>query len=188
MVRDMRARVRRFVLGLSDDLFADANIAAQNNDMTITKMVAFVQENEDRRQLPVLQEIKIRTRSSSANAPVQRSKFNKKNQNFRTADSQSHASVRYRVPGHPICNTCGKRHPGLCRLGTNGCFGCGQQGHFLRDYPSAKQNNGGNVAQSTNSAAHHNFQAQQGRGAAKSNNAGGCVNPLKCPLQLENQL
>ncbi|XP_070004402.1 uncharacterized protein LOC142163410 [Nicotiana tabacum] len=48
MVRDMRARVRRFVLGLSDDLFADANIAAQNNDMTITKMVAFVQGNEDR--------------------------------------------------------------------------------------------------------------------------------------------
>ncbi|XP_075076654.1 uncharacterized protein LOC142163281 [Nicotiana tabacum] len=48
MVREMRARVRRFVLGLSDDLFADANIAAQNNDMTITKMVAFVQGNEDR--------------------------------------------------------------------------------------------------------------------------------------------
>ncbi|XP_009762244.2 uncharacterized protein [Nicotiana sylvestris] len=28
MVREMRARVRRFVLGLSDELFADANIAA----------------------------------------------------------------------------------------------------------------------------------------------------------------
>ncbi|XP_070002558.1 uncharacterized protein [Nicotiana sylvestris] len=48
MVREMRARVRRFVLGLSDDLFADANIAAQSNDMTITKMIAFVQGNEDR--------------------------------------------------------------------------------------------------------------------------------------------
>nr|XP_009765345.1 PREDICTED: uncharacterized protein LOC104216908 [Nicotiana sylvestris] len=48
MVRDMRARVRRFVLGLSDDLIVDANIAAQNNDMTITKMVAFIQGNEDR--------------------------------------------------------------------------------------------------------------------------------------------
>ncbi|XP_070025155.1 uncharacterized protein [Nicotiana sylvestris] len=73
---------------------------------------------------------------SSASAPVQRSKFNKKNQNFRTANSQS-------------------------------------QGHFLMDCPSAKQKNGGNVAQSTNSVAHHNSQAQQGRGAAKSNNAGG---------------
>ncbi|OIT31659.1 hypothetical protein A4A49_54004 [Nicotiana attenuata] len=43
---------------------------------------------------------------SSASAPVQRSKFNKKNKNFRTADSQSQASVGYRVPGYPICNTC----------------------------------------------------------------------------------
>ncbi|XP_070031769.1 uncharacterized protein [Nicotiana tomentosiformis] len=47
MVHDMRARVRRFVLGLLDDLFVDANIVAQTNDMTITKMVAFVQGNED---------------------------------------------------------------------------------------------------------------------------------------------
>ncbi|XP_019224223.1 PREDICTED: uncharacterized protein LOC109205913 [Nicotiana attenuata] len=73
---------------------------------------------------------------------------------------------------------CGKKHQVVCRLGTNGCFGCGQQGHFLTDCPSAKQNNGVNVAQSTNSAAHHNSQAQQGRGAAKSNNAGGGRNRL----------
>nr|XP_009803207.1 PREDICTED: uncharacterized protein LOC104248608 [Nicotiana sylvestris] len=189
MVRDMSARVRRFVLGLSDDLFADANIVAQNNDMTITKMVAFVQGNEDRLKeeerlrREEKREFSKRAKSTGnfnhggsqagASAPVQRSKFNKKNQNFRIADSQSQASVGYRVLGYPICNTCGKRHPRLCRLGTNGCFGCGQQGHFLRDSPSAKQNNGGNIAQSTNSAAHHNSQAQQGRDAAKSNNTGG---------------
>ncbi|XP_070029791.1 uncharacterized protein [Nicotiana sylvestris] len=211
MVREMRARVRRFVLGLSDDLFADANIAAQNNDMTITKIVAFVQGNEnrlkeeERLRREKEREFSKRAKSagnfnyggsqaggnhqffkksksgpapSSASAPVPRSKFNKKNQNFRTVDSQSQASVGYRVPGYPICNTCGKRHPGLCRLGTNDCFGCGQQGHFLRDCPSAKQNNGGNAAQSTNSAAHHNSQALQGRGAAKSNNAGGGRNRL----------
>ncbi|XP_070019480.1 uncharacterized protein [Nicotiana sylvestris] len=45
--------------------------------------------------------------SSSASAPVQRSKFNKKNHNFRTTGSQPHASVGYRVPGYPICNTGG---------------------------------------------------------------------------------
>ncbi|XP_070020538.1 uncharacterized protein [Nicotiana sylvestris] len=211
MVRDMRDRVRRFVLGLSDDLFVDANIAAQNNDMTITKMVAFVQGNEDRLKeeervrrekerefskraksagnfnhrgsqaggnLQFFKKSKSGPAPSSASAPVQRSKINKKNQNFRTADSQSQASVGYRVPGYPICNTCGKRNLGLCRLGTNGCFVCGQQGRFLRDCPLAKQNNGGNVAQSTNSAAYHNFQAQQGRGAAKSNNAGSGQNRL----------
>ncbi|XP_070045479.1 uncharacterized protein [Nicotiana tomentosiformis] len=80
--------------------------------------------------------------------------------------------MEYRVPGYPICNTCGKRHPGVCRSGINGCFGCGQQGYFLRDCPSARKNNGGNVSQSTNSAAPQNSQAQQGCGAAKFSNTG----------------
>ncbi|XP_070054378.1 uncharacterized protein [Nicotiana tomentosiformis] len=73
---------------------------------------------------------------------------------------------------------CGKRHPRLCHSGTNGCFGCGQQGHFLRDFPSAKQNNRGNVAQSTNLAAHQNSLAQQGRGAGKFGYTGGGWNRL----------
>ncbi|OIS96450.1 hypothetical protein A4A49_04993 [Nicotiana attenuata] len=114
--------------------------------MTITKMVAFVQGNEDRlKEEERLRREKEREFSkraksvgnfshggsqaggnrqffrksksgpapSSASAPVQRSKFNKKNQNFRTADLQSQASVGYRVPGHPICNTCGPLLEGL---------------------------------------------------------------------------
>ncbi|XP_070057068.1 uncharacterized protein [Nicotiana tomentosiformis] len=122
MVRDMRSRVKRFVLGLSDDLFACANIASQNNDMTITKMVAFVQGNEDRlKEKERLQkekdmEFSKRAKSagnfihkgshgggnrqfftkpkprpapSSVSAPVQRSKFNKKSQNFRAAASHN---------------------------------------------------------------------------------------------------
>ncbi|OIT05682.1 hypothetical protein A4A49_61631, partial [Nicotiana attenuata] len=126
--------------------------------MTITKMVAFVQGNEDwlkeeeRLQKEKDREFRKRAKSagnfshggsqargnrqffrksisgpapSSASAPVQRSKFNKKNQNFRAAGSQSQTSVGYRGLEYPICNTCGKKHPRVCRLGTNGCFGCG---------------------------------------------------------------
>ncbi|XP_070031963.1 uncharacterized protein [Nicotiana tomentosiformis] len=139
-------------MGLSDDLFADANIASQNNDMTITKMVAFVQGNEDRlkeeERLQRERDMEFSKRAKSAgnfshgesqggsnrqffgkpklvyapslvSAPVHRSKFNKKNKNFRAADSQSQASVAYRVHGYPICNMCGKRQSGLCRSGTN---------------------------------------------------------------------
>ncbi|XP_019258618.1 PREDICTED: uncharacterized protein LOC109236841 [Nicotiana attenuata] len=139
MVHDMRARVRRFVLGLSDPWGISS-----------------------KRQSPVLQEIKSGPAPSSASAPVQRSKFNKKNQNFRATGSQSQTSVGYRGLEYPTCNTCGKKHPGVCHLGTNGCFGCVQQGHFLRDCPSTKQNNVGNVAQSTNSAAPHNLRPNKG--------------------------
>ncbi|OIT21070.1 hypothetical protein A4A49_64214, partial [Nicotiana attenuata] len=126
--------------------------------MTITKMVAFVQGNEERlKEEERLQkekdrEFNKRAKSagnfshggsqaggncqffrksksgpapSSASAPVQRSKFNKKNQNSRAAGSQSQTSVGYRGLEYPICNTCGMKHPGVCRLGTNCCFGCG---------------------------------------------------------------
>ncbi|XP_075096267.1 uncharacterized protein LOC142174380 [Nicotiana tabacum] len=132
-------------------------------------MVAFFQGNEDR----LKEEERLRREKER-----EFSKRAKSAEISTMGDLKQEASVGYRVPGYPICNTCGKRHPGLCRLGTNGCFGCGQQGHFLRDCPSAKQNNGGNAAQSTNSAAHNNSQAQQGRGAAKSNDADGGRNRL----------
>ncbi|XP_070003523.1 uncharacterized protein [Nicotiana sylvestris] len=134
-----------------------------NNDMTITNMVYFVQGNKDR--------LKEEER-------LQKEKDMEFNKRPKSAGSQSQTSVGYRGLEYPICNTCGKKHLGVCCLGTNGCFGCGQQGHFFRDCPSAKQNNRGNVAQSTNSAAPHNSQAQQGCSVAKSSNAGGGRNRL----------
>nr|XP_016440544.1 PREDICTED: uncharacterized protein LOC107766303 [Nicotiana tabacum] len=153
MVRDMRARVRRFVLGLSDDLFVDANIAAQNNDMTITKMVAFVQRNEDR----LKEEERLRREKEK--------EFNKRAKsvgNFNHKGSQ--------IGGNHQFFKKSKSGPAPSSASA--------LGHFLRDCPSAKQNNGGNAAQSTNSASHHNSQAQQGRLAAKSNNTGGGRNHL----------
>ncbi|XP_070025810.1 uncharacterized protein [Nicotiana sylvestris] len=153
MVRDMRARVRWFVLGLLDDLFADANIAAQNNDMTITKMVAFVQGNEDRlKEDERLQKEKDREFSKRAKSAG----------NFSHGGSQAGGSRQFfrKSKSRPAPSS------------------SSSPGHFLRDCPSAKQNNEGNVAQSTNSAAPHNSQAQQGRSAAKSSNAGDGRNRL----------
>ncbi|GJU06762.1 putative reverse transcriptase domain-containing protein [Tanacetum coccineum] len=48
-----------------------------------------------------------------------------------------------RVPSegytHPVCNTCGRRHPGECRRAAGTCFKCGQAGHLQRD---CKKNTG----------------------------------------------
>ncbi|XP_059288378.1 uncharacterized protein LOC132041684, partial [Lycium ferocissimum] len=124
MIPNMRARVRRFVYVLDPHLYDGANIALQNGEMTISKMVAF-------------------------------------------------AIVGQKTYDIPSCNKCGKRHPGECRMGMDVCYGCGQWDHFQRDCPSARQGTRGNVAQSTNSAAFRNNQAQQGHNTAKPGNADG---------------
>ena len=35
----------------------------------------------------------------------------------------------------PLCPTCQRRHHGECRMNMTGCFHCGQEGHFIRNYP-----------------------------------------------------
>ena len=33
------------------------------------------------------------------------------------------------------CTTCGRTHPGPCRLGQDVCYKCGQMGHYIKEYP-----------------------------------------------------
>ncbi|XP_035844033.1 uncharacterized protein LOC118490479 [Helianthus annuus] len=48
---------------------------------------------------------------------------------------------------YPLCNTCGKRHQGICHRSTGACFRCGQTGHMIKECPKkdTKKNNQPNV-------------------------------------------
>ncbi|XP_035843914.1 uncharacterized protein LOC118490402 [Helianthus annuus] len=48
---------------------------------------------------------------------------------------------------YPLCNTCGKRHQGVCHRSTGACFRCGQTGHMIKECPKkdTKKNNQPNV-------------------------------------------
>ena len=77
-------------------------------------------------------------------------------------DSKSQGSVSG-TNSLPTFPKCGKNHPGERIAGKEGCFGCGQSGHRLRDFPSRQGRRGCNGrAQYTNSAALASRPTQQG--------------------------
>ncbi|XP_069145448.1 uncharacterized protein [Solanum lycopersicum] len=69
---------------------------------------------------------------------------------------------------YPTCRKCGKKHPGECLAGKDGCFGCGQSGHRLRDGPSKQVQGGGNGrAQTTISVAPVSRPTQKGNSSGR---------------------
>ncbi|GJR30076.1 putative reverse transcriptase domain-containing protein [Tanacetum coccineum] len=74
------------------------------------------------------------SRDNNRNSGAGRDQRNRGQQSHRSTNSGSQQS---RVPSegytHPVCNTCGRRHPGECRRAAGTCFKCGQAGHLQRD-------------------------------------------------------
>ncbi|GJZ30984.1 zinc finger, CCHC-type, retrotransposon gag domain protein [Tanacetum coccineum] len=74
------------------------------------------------------------SRNNNRNSGAGRDQRNRGQQSHRSTNSGSQQS---RVPSegytHPVCNTCGRRHPGECRRAAGTCFKCGQAGHLQRD-------------------------------------------------------
>ncbi|GJW81832.1 putative reverse transcriptase domain-containing protein [Tanacetum coccineum] len=74
------------------------------------------------------------SRDNNRNSGAGHDQRNRGQQFHRSTSSDSQQS---RVPSegytHPVCATCGRRHPGECRRASGTCFKCGQAGHLQRD-------------------------------------------------------
>ncbi|VFQ67767.1 unnamed protein product [Cuscuta campestris] len=46
------------------------------------------------------------------------------------------SSSKTRSSKHPMCESCGRNHPGECWRSLGLCMGCGQSGHYRRDCPT----------------------------------------------------
>ncbi|GFZ21610.1 hypothetical protein Acr_29g0007720 [Actinidia rufa] len=70
----------------------------------------------------------------------------------------------------PTCPTCQKKHWGECRMGSRGCYGCGQEGHQIRDCPMRKRIQGAGTSASASvqqpPTERGNNQPRQGRAFA----------------------
>ena len=95
---------------------------------------------------------------SSASVPSPRFRNDQKG---RASGSKSQGSVS-NTKTYPTCPKCSKNHSGECLAGKEGCFGCGQSGHRLKDCPSRQSQGGNGRAQSTTSAAPAGCPTQQG--------------------------
>ncbi|GFZ11372.1 hypothetical protein Acr_22g0007700 [Actinidia rufa] len=70
----------------------------------------------------------------------------------------------------PTCPICQKKHRGECRMGTRACYGCGQEGHQIRDCPMRNRIQGAGTSTSASvpkpPAERRNNQPRQGRAFA----------------------
>ncbi|VFQ68306.1 unnamed protein product [Cuscuta campestris] len=83
------------------------------------------------------QDLKAGTSSKRPFAAPSSSHQSKK---VKSAPAQSSASVQKKGKSgdgfrNPICDHCGGRHPGECWYTLGLCLGCGQAGHFRKDFP-----------------------------------------------------
>ncbi|GMN66556.1 hypothetical protein TIFTF001_035627 [Ficus carica] len=92
-------------------------------------------------------EAKPQAQASNPNAqgPRQPGK-NKRKGNFNNQGQQRNFPQKINNQGsernknsYPQCNKCGKKHPSVCRQGTNTCYVCGKEGHYARSCPQNTQ-------------------------------------------------
>ncbi|GMN22800.1 hypothetical protein TIFTF001_051252 [Ficus carica] len=61
---------------------------------------------------------------------------------------------------YPVCARCGKKHPGVCKMGTNACYLCNKEGHYARNCPQNNQNQNPQYPNRNASSQLHAIQAR----------------------------
>ncbi|KAH0743109.1 hypothetical protein KY290_031102 [Solanum tuberosum] len=165
MVANSRAQMNKFLYGVSDLVKIECRNAMLLEIMNIPRLMTHAQQVEGDK---LREQAKDNKKSRTGNYDVPSSKF-RQDQKGRKSGFKSQGSVSS-TRTYPTCPKCGKNYPGECLTGNEGCFGCGQSGHRLRDYPSAKQGQRGNNgrAQSTTLAAPVGRLTQQGNSSGTS--------------------
>ncbi|KAG5631689.1 hypothetical protein H5410_003406 [Solanum commersonii] len=80
--------------------------------------------------------------SSIALAPENKDGYNRNSCSFRARLAYLQGSMVPRGSKAAACARCGRTHPGKCCDGHTCCFKCGQEGHFMKEFPKNRQGSG----------------------------------------------
>ena len=110
------------------------------------------------------------TQKGQTSNPAQNSKpfgKNKRKGNFSGQGQQRNSPQQRNNRGrednrvdYPSCAKCGKKHPGVCRMGTNVCYLCGKEGHHARNCTQNPQNQNSSQPGRNASSQLHAVQAR----------------------------
>ncbi|XP_049365757.1 uncharacterized protein LOC125830624 [Solanum verrucosum] len=141
IVSDARARMSKFISGVSELVVKECHTTMLVHDMDISHLMVHAQKIEEKklkqrsRETRGLEPVMVSTkvfRQSSSNAP----KFNKERVSNPKSQGGDSGSLL------PTCAKCGIKHEGKCLAGSSACFGCGKMDQKISYCPSVAKNEG----------------------------------------------
>ena len=145
LVSNAMDEMSHFVMGVSYLVREERRTTMLYDNMIVGRHMVYAQSIEESKLKSMSSNLK---RSSSSDQ--EQSRFKKRAQNQEEPRS---AKVKLEKGGgsqniKPTCVTCGKRHYGECLLCTGSFYGCGKEGHKVRNFPNiaSRGKNGKKVA------------------------------------------
>ncbi|XP_049369356.1 uncharacterized protein LOC125834230 [Solanum verrucosum] len=112
-----------------------------HDDINISSLVVYAQSMEESKLKKMNRDLK-RFKPDEQSQPRSKKRYSNQDSsissNDRVSNPKSQGGNRSGSSSFesPKCAKCGKQHLGKCLAGTNRCFGCGKNGHKMRDCPT----------------------------------------------------
>ncbi|XP_049364533.1 uncharacterized protein LOC125829339 [Solanum verrucosum] len=141
-LREQKARVNKFVMGVFGLVEEECRTAMLHHDMDISRLMVYAQQLEETKLRKMNRDIQ-RARPDEQNQSRSKKRFYNQDSLIVNNDRVSNPKPQRGNGGgstfeRPRCATCGKQHLGKCLAGIDGYFGCGSKGHKMRDCPTLK--------------------------------------------------